>query len=292
MLLMCAGALAQAPAEPGWGWASRDNDAMVEDQLARWSHAETGAGLVVRTLDQAVLLEKKSRQLRKVDTESALSPDRLARVVQRSQPDDTLGPTAYLGPADGVAPHVGRWVYLGPDRERVWWQVFWRQDDTYVQWIGWAPSEQFAGFATAMRALEASAPAPVSQTLLFDAGRAGCAARTASRGDAIRDSLRFEDARGALRDRWHATLAADPATSQTVLSLGELRAMGVLYRLAEDCVQAAARQERACRVYEGTPSSPESVRLQAAVVQCIDNEAQVAEAVDLALAPLMSAEAP
>ncbi|MCB9762252.1 MAG: hypothetical protein H6739_20800 [Alphaproteobacteria bacterium] len=269
--------------------------------MLRATHLPTGAGFVLRHWDKAQILDVRKRVERKLDVEAAMSPDRVALLFQKSHEDEPIGETLYVGPADGVDPQVGRWVYRPPaaegEPERVWWQVFWRSADDYHQLVAWSPAARFADFAQAMRALEGSiTPAPgftAPQTLLFDSGRDDCGPPArADRALAIRDSRRFTEARERLRAAWTPYRddppagALDPASA---LYLAELTTMDALYRSAEACVHKSARERRDCRVLEGPVSGASSEAFQQGVVRCIDEDPELDAALDAALAKVLGA---
>lgn len=278
-------------------WQTHSGAAVLEGQLARWVHTPTGGGLALRDLDAAALFDVKGRAER-LDLEGALSPDRVARVAQHSQDEEDVGLTVAITPGDG--PDTGRWVYLPPARAgeppRVWWQVFWRSARGHHQAVGWAPLAQGAAFAQAMRAVERAVQVDPGftppQGVLFDAGRDDCGPPVrASRAQALATSRRPAEAQAALRARYQARLMAsggpmDPATG---LALGELRAVGLLYRMVEDCVLRTAREHRECRVEEGRPEGTRSTRFQQAVVACLDADTTLSAALDGALTPFLGA---
>ena len=267
LLLALLGAGWQGDLGEGWTWEV-EGAVLVEGQTGRASGPL--GGLVVRPLS----MEVEDRKLRDLEVAAALSPDRVARLTQQAQEDALT--TLYVGPADGVEPRVGRWVYVD-ERGVAWWQVFFRDGEDFVQLLAWSSGDRFAEFAGVMRSVEAKVPAE-GETLLFDGGRADCAVRQVDRATVLRDSRRFEEARGALRTAWEAS-AGDPSA----LAMAELRATGLLYRKTETCVHAAARSQRACLVHEGPVRGERDRALHEAAVACLDEDDEVGEAVGLAV---------
>ena len=265
-LLVLLGAGWRGDLGEGWTWV--EGAELVEGQTAR-AEGPVG-GLVVRPL----VLEVEDRKLKEIEVDAALSPDRVARLTQKAQTDALT--TLYVGPADGVSSRVGRWVYLD-DRGLAWWQIFFREGQDFVQLIAWAPAERFGELAVVMKDVEARVPAS-GETLLFDGGRQECAHRQVDRATVLRDSRRFDEARGALRVAWEEG-EGDPHA----LAMAELRAMGLLYRKTEQCVHAAARSQRACLVHEGPVRGERDRALHDAAVECLDEDDEVAEAVGLAV---------
>ncbi|HJN72635.1 MAG TPA: hypothetical protein QGF58_01760 [Myxococcota bacterium] len=266
-LLVLLGAGWKGELGAGWTWEAEPVE-LVEGQTAR-ARGLLG-GLVVRPLE----LEVEDRKLGELDLDAALSPDRVARLTQQAQEEELT--TLFTGPADGVDARVGRWVYVD-SRGVAWWQVFFREGEGFVQLIAWAPADRFSEFATVMRSVEGRVPAS-GETLLFDGGRADCAVRQVDRASLIRDSRRFEEARGALRSSWEAS-ELDP----NALAMAELRILGLLYRKTERCVHAAARSQRACLVHEGPVWGERDRALHAAAVACLDEDGEVPEAISLAI---------
>jgi hypothetical protein len=137
------------PLAPDWVvWS--DAPSVLPGQSVRARHLPTGGGLVTRALDAATLTDLNARATRGLDVAAVLSPDRLARATQMSQPEDAQASTVFVGPADGVGDHLGRWV-LTPtpapgEAARVYWQLFWRTDGEYHQLIAWAPITEGARF--------------------------------------------------------------------------------------------------------------------------------------------------
>lgn len=270
-LLVLVGAGWRGDLGPHWTW-SEEGAALVEGQTAR-AEGPVG-GLVVRPLS----LELDDKKLDEISVDDALSPDRVARLAQQAQDEELT--TLFVGPADGVDHRVGRWVYVD-SRDIAWWQVFFREGDDFVQLIAWAPVDRFTEFADLMRAVEGRVPAS-GETLLFDGGRADCALRQVERASIIRDSRRFDEARGALRTAWE-----ESSGDVDSLAMAELRAMGLLYRKSERCVHAAARSQRTCLVHEGAVRGARDAALHAAAVACLDEDDEVSMAVGLAIESLL-----
>lgn len=286
------------PLAPDWAvW--QDAPAVIAGQSLRARHLPTGGGLAVRTLDAATLQDLRARATRGVDVEAVLSPDRLARAAQLSQGDELEVSTVYVGPAEGAGAPLGRWVYTpipAPgEAPRLYWQLFWRTDGEVHQLIAWAPLDDGARLVAAMRALEAGLTTPgytPPRTVLYDAGRDGCGPPAqADRAAAVRATRRFDEARGALRVAWDARLAAEtgPMPAELGLQLAELRVMGLLYRLAESCVQSEARTRRECEVQEGPAVGARNQGFQASVVACMDADTTVGAAVQAAVTPYLGA---
>ena len=286
------------PLEPDWVvWA--DAPSVLPGQSLRARHVPTGGGLALRALDAATLTDLRARGTRGVDVEAVLSPDRLARAAQMSQNEDEQSSTVFVGPADGAGAHLGRWV-LTPtpapgEAPRVYWQLFWRTDGEFHQLIAWAPLSDGARFVTAMRAFERGLTTPgytPPKTVLYDAGRDGCGPPVrADRAEALRLSRRFEEARGVLRESWDRRLAAEtgPMPAELGLQLAELRVMGLLYRLAESCVQSEARARRDCEVEEGPAVGARNLAFQEGIVRCMDADTTVGAAARAAVAPYLGA---
>lgn len=247
---------------------SRPGEPLIEGQTARASHAGTGAGLVFRDLPAEDLPGAGGRRLRHLDLDAALSPVTLARAVEAEATE--AGLTIAVG--RGQRPGVGRWVYVVD--ERIWWQVFWEEEELFHQAIGWAPIGQESGFVAAMTDFERELSSD-SPTLLFDAGRADC--EVILRVDlnaALGATRQLEDVRTLLASKEAGPLAA-------------LRAGGMLDRHAERCVHAQARTQRACRVLEGKPTGANSRALQQAVVECLDQDPELLSDVATSIAPLL-----
>ncbi len=259
------------------GFSVAEDEALLVGQWSGGHHPPSGGGWAIRSLPADRYTSVRARVAGRVDVDAALSADRFAMLaLQAVQGTEGLR-TVYVGPADGVDPQVGRWVYTAPGGggERLaWWHVYWRTPDHFVELAAWAPLAQFPRLQTDLRAVEgAGRPRtdPV-QTLLFESGQQGCGPPlNADRSAAIRDSRRFDDAREVLRDQH----AQDP--DPTALRLAEHRALGLLYRHAEACVHEVARAQRVCSVREGDVRGERSAGLQEAVVACLDGEAALGE---------------
>ncbi len=282
MLLALLLGLSLAPEHGRWalelpgGW-SEDEHLSLPDALFQASSEQGRVWL--RELDLSETLDVSSRKLRGVDLHGAASPDRIARLVQQAQDEDLT--TVYLGPADGVDSHLGRWVYLDA-QGRVGWQLFWSLGEgRYGQLI--ASGRQVQAWMPGVE--EALSIPEATPTVLFDAGRGDCRARQVERAEVLRASRRFEDARTALRLEWEAS-----PRQAGMLELAELRAMGLLYRKAESCIQSAARQHRACKVVEGPALSERDLVLMDSAVACVDQDDEVGLAVRQAVHPLLNPE--
>lgn len=260
---------------PGWTWQDGAGEPYVDGQLARAER--DGWGLVVRDVELTPLVE--GRRAQALDVPAMLSPDRVARLVADAQTDPLT--TVFVGPADGVDPALGRWVYTDT-QGFVWWQVFWRVDQGTAHAIAWAPVSQAAAFAEAMRQVEAGVEHASGPTVLFDAGRSECAPAQVERAVVVRESQAFTDAREALREAWSAS-----ERDADMLALAELRALGVLYRMSEQCIHVGARRERACLVHEGPVRDSRDAGVERGAVACLDADPEIAAATRLAVRPFL-----
>ncbi|MCP4807393.1 MAG: hypothetical protein GY913_12120 [Proteobacteria bacterium] len=261
---------------PGaWSWEP-EAELFIAGQLAR---ASNGAmGLVVREVELAPVVAS-SRRVEALDTDAVLSPDRIARLVEQAQEDPLT--TVFVGPADGVDAALGRWVYTDTNGF-VWWQTFWRVDDGYAQLVAWSPVDDAGAFVAEMQRIEAGIGHDAGPTVLFDAGRSDCAAAQVERAAVVRESQAFEAARGALREEWAAS-----ERDADALALAELRALGVLYRMGEQCIHVGARKERACLVHEGPVRDARDAGVQRGAVACLDADPEIAAATRLAVRPFL-----
>jgi len=259
------------------GFVPDQETQLLDGQWAAGRHTPSGGGWAIRSLEAAPYLAVRQRVAGRIDVDAALSPDRFAMLaLQQAQDTDGLK-TLYVGPADGVDPQVGRWVFTAPDATTgrlAWWHVYWRTPTHFVELAAWAPQDQLPQLQAALRQVEAAGDtgAPPTPTLLFESGQQDCGPPVAmDRATAIRESRRFDDAREILRAQHLA------APSPTALRLGELRALGVLYRQVEACVHEQARNQRVCAVVEGEAKGARATGLQAGVVACLDGDRGLSE---------------
>lgn len=216
------------------------------------------------------------RALLKAEERAALSPDRLARSIERESPETQ---THFLGPSE-QGPHLGRWVYQDADGERLYWQVIWRTGGgDWYQILAFAPMDSAAPVSTVMRAVEAkvsvtTAPPP---PLLAKKVKNTCPADAHfSRAESIAGSKAFAQAR--------AVLTAQQG-SDTQIALGELRLMGLLYRSTEACLRVTLDKHPACTVYEAPAQSPQDHLLLSAVRDCVDTDTTLSEGLNKVLLP-------
>lgn len=278
------------------GWRVLSDEApLLEREALRARNTWTGAGFALQSWTREALLSARPRLERALDVDAVMSGDRIAALIQREQDAKTVGPTVYLGPADGVDSTLGRWVYLPPEQpRRVWWQVIWRSQDDIHQLVAWCPIEEFGRCALDFRELEGAVRRDWQPptTVLFDSGQERCGAPLhADRARAMRASVRFDEARSLMRralERYREA-PSPPLPADAALRLAELSSSDALYRGAEACVHRAARDRRVCEVQEGPAADQADRDLQEAVVACMDEDPTMNEALNAAIAPYLGA---
>lgn len=270
-----------------WTSAAQDSALSLPDP---WQPGHTapidGAELVLvypsldLTLALRALPEPSSavleRALLNPEERAALSPDRLARSIERDSPGTT---THFLGPSE-QGPHLGRWVYQDAAGERLYWQVVWKTGGgDWYQVLAFAPLDSAAPVSSVMRAVEAkvsvtTAPPPA---LLAKKVKNTCPADAHfSRSESIAGSKAMAMARQVLQEQ-------DGSAQQT--ALGELRLMGLLYRSTEACLRQTLESFPACSVYEAPAQSPQDHLLLSAVRDCVDTDSTLNEGLHKVLLP-------
>ncbi len=216
------------------------------------------------------------RALLKAEERAALSPDRLARSIERDSPGTQ---THFLGPSE-QGPHLGRWVYQDADGERLYWQVIWRTGGgDWYQILAFAPLDSAAPVSSVMRAVEAKVSVTTTPppALLAKKVKNTCPADAHfSRAESIAGSKAMAQAREVL-------LAQDGSAQQT--AIGELRLMGLLYRSTEACLRQTLESFPACTVYEAPARSPQDHVLLQAVRDCVDSDSTLSEGLHKVLLP-------
>ena len=133
----------------------------------------------------------------------------------------------------------------------------WRVATGWAQLVAWVPAARLSDFVPAMRAVESGLgrvdglPPPAALLWRTDGGCDGPA--SIDRMAAIAHTTRFATARAATTDR---------AT--------ELATLGALVQDVDRCVEFAAKDARACELWEKSSTTDRSVAAQTALVACVD----------------------
>ncbi|MED5372065.1 MAG: hypothetical protein VX899_13690 [Myxococcota bacterium] len=248
---------------PQW----QPDQAPVTDAAHAVSWPSLGVHLWLRPVPAPKLALGEQALLDSEEATLALSPDRLARAMQRERPELS---THYIGPSEQGA-HVGRWVFEHQDAHGTWlsWQLLWQAGSgQWYQLLAQAPREHAAPVATLMRQVESQVwvSTPPPPALMVKKIRSTCPPdRHLTRSQVLSGSSALQTASEVLGS----------ATDPTHKTLAELRLMGLLYRNTEGCLRQVSEASPLCRVVESPAQSPQDHLLVEQVRACVDADPEL-----------------